>query len=114
MKSHLRRRRVGVVPALVFLALVLSVFTTTGALASQHKVSGNLVMRTETAIAIAKAVAEETYGAKSIAAQLPLVALRKGNTWHVSGQLPAGIPGGVVEVWVAVSDGRVIRLTHGK
>ena len=114
MTSHHQSQRVGVISISVLFTLLLSSTMPAEAVASPHRVLENLVLRSETAIAIAKAVAEETYGAESIATQLPLVAARKGDAWHVSGHLPAGIPGGVVEVWIAARDGRVIRLTHGK
>jgi hypothetical protein len=96
------------------LSFILCCSTTSGGQRTQHRVAGDLVSRSETAIAIAKAVAEETYGSAAIAAQSPLAAMKEGTTWHVSGRLPAGTPGGVVEVWIAVRDGRVLRMTHGK
>jgi NTF2 fold immunity protein len=77
-------------------------------------VTGDLVSRPDTAVAIAKAVAEETYGHESVAGQSPLAAVKEGNAWHVSGRLPSGTAGGVVEVWVAAKDGRVLRLIHSK
>ena len=82
--------------------------------AGEHKVERDLVQRAETAIAIARAVSEETYGREDIKLQLPLQASRRGASWYVHGSLPAGVPGGVVEVWISVSDGRIVRLTHGK
>lgn len=113
MKNELRLRH-RAVSIVVLVSLLMCSFWAIGQQASSHRVTGNLVVHADTAKAIAKAVAEETYGPEVISGQMPLVAVRKDSIWHISGRLPPGVPGGVVEVWVSVRDGRVLRLTHGK
>lgn len=102
-------------------ALLLSVVCVAGAVAladvsaTKHPSrEGDLVKKSATAIAIAKAVAAEAYGDKQVNAQLPFVASRYGDHWEVLGSLPKGIPGGVIEVHIAVADARVLQLQHGK
>lgn len=66
------------------------------------------------AIGIGDAIGRDYYGHEQIDQQLPLTAkLRKG-VWQVRGTLPKGMVGGVLEVDVQKSDGKVVRLTHSK
>lgn len=99
---------------LCFCGLALTSTPAAFAEPSPHRVQGDLVKSARTAIAIAKAVAEETYGTEGIAAQTPFLAVKRNGTWHVQGHLPPDWKGGVVEVWIASLDGRVLRMTHGK
>lgn len=102
-----------VISIFLYLSLLVYPFLAVGEQPRLHRVTGNLVVNVETATAIAKAVAIEIYGVEIITDELPLVAVRKGNVWHVRGHIPPNTPGGVVEVWISVKDGRILRLTHG-
>jgi hypothetical protein len=79
-----------------------------------HRVVGDLVKESKTAIAIATAIASETYGSEMVQDQVPLIARRTGGTWHIKGSMPPNEPGGVMEVWISATDGQVIRMTHGR
>lgn len=72
------------------------------------------VRSADVAIGIGEAIGRDYYGDEQIDEQLPLKAkLRKG-VWQVRGTLPEGMLGGIVEVDVQKSDGKVVRLTHSK
>jgi hypothetical protein len=72
-----------------------------------------LVPNKETAIRIAVAVWEPIYGVAQIAAQKPYrVRLEKG-IWIVEGTLHSEL-GGVAIAEIAKSDGRVLRVSHGR
>lgn len=75
--------------------------------------SEGFVPTEETAIRIAVAVWEPIYGVSRIAEQRPYKArLEKGN-WIVEGTLHSQL-GGVAIAEIAKSDGRVLRVSHGK
>jgi hypothetical protein len=67
-----------------------------------------------TAIRIGEAVLIPIYTQAEVESQRPFSAELTGNVWHVTGYLPAGIDGGVAEVWISKRDGRILRVTHGK
>jgi hypothetical protein len=69
---------------------------------------------TETAIQIAKAVLVPVYGDAKIKAQEPFSATLKDDIWRVEGHLSQGVVGGAALVEIAKSDGRIIRMIHGK
>lgn len=96
-------------------ALVLAIDTATaGTSGAAVWADRNMVSQKDTAISIAKAVAEEAYGKGAVAGQLPLVAVLNNGVWHVAGTLPHGVPGGVVEVQISSRDGRILKIIHGK
>lgn len=79
----------------------------------------------ESAIAIAHKRAGKIYGEKQIAGEEPLHAVLKDGIWTVYGTLccPDGegkrrcnesCDGGVVEVRIRRSDGKVLSISHGK
>lgn len=67
----------------------------------------------ETAIRIAVAVWEPIYGASQIAEQRPFKARLENGVWIVEGTLHSEL-GGVAIAEIAKSDGRVLRVSHGK
>lgn len=82
---------------------------------------GGFVKESETALAIARAVLIPIYGAKTIGDEEPFVATDLGDRWFVTGTLHCpGAPassiclGGTAEVEIAKSDGRIVRLIHGR
>ena len=73
-----------------------------------------LVPDAATAIRIAVAVWEPIYGHEAIAREAPYAAALKDGVWHVEGQLPEGWIGGVALADIARTDGRVLRVSHGR
>ena len=67
----------------------------------------------ETAIRIAVAVWEPIYGVAQIAEQKPYTARLKKGVWIVEGTLHSEM-GGVALAEIAKSDGRVLRVSHGR
>jgi hypothetical protein len=67
----------------------------------------------KTAIRIAEAVLSAIYGEDQIAKEQPFAAILKGGVWTVTGHLSTG-NGGVALAEIAKTDGRILRVTHGK
>ena len=67
-----------------------------------------------TAIKIAVAVWEPIYGADKIAGEKPFHATIAKGVWTVQGSLPKGWLGGVALAEIAKSDGRILRISHGR
>ena len=68
----------------------------------------------KTAIRIAVAVWSPIYGEKHIESKKPFRARLHRGVWTVTGSLPKGWSGGVPEANIFKSDGRVLRVIHGK
>jgi hypothetical protein len=68
----------------------------------------------KTAIRIAKAVLGPVYGEQKIEAEEPFRATLTNEIWTVEGHLPEGLVGGVALVEISKSDGRILRMIHGK
>lgn len=68
----------------------------------------------KTAIRIAEAVWSPIYGEELIQSEKPFVASLKNGVWTVHGSLPKGWLGGVALAEVSKSDGRILRVSHGK
>ena len=67
------------------------------------------------AVAIADAVLTAIYGNDVISAERPLQASLAGDVWTVTGApLKLGWRGGVAHVEIAKTDGRILRVTHGR
>ncbi len=87
--------------------------------ASRDRPEAGYVPDAETAIAIAVAVWNPTYGKEEIESEKPYTATLSNGVWTVEGTLPTGTSGGIVKGGVAVADiakddGRILRITHGK
>ena len=67
-----------------------------------------------TATRIAEAVWIPIYGEEQIRNQRPYRAALQGASWVVRGSLPPGQPGGVAVAEIARSDGRILRVSHGR
>jgi hypothetical protein len=69
------------------------------------------------AAAIAEIVAKDFYGVAQIEEQKPHLVTKDGDTWIVRGTFPKekeGSKGGVFEIRLSATEGRVIRMIHGK
>jgi hypothetical protein len=67
-----------------------------------------------TAIRIALTVWEPLYGIQDIASERPFQTNLSHGVWHVRGSLPRGLAGGVAEADIRRSDGKVLRIMHGR
>jgi len=67
-----------------------------------------------TAVQIAIAVWVPIYGRESIERNKPYHAELRNGVWFVYGTLPPGMRGGTAEAEIAQSDGRILRVIHGK
>lgn len=78
-----------------------------------------VVPNQSTAEAIAEAVLIPIYGKENIDSQKPFHTTLESGVWRVSGTLPKRSDGmewvgGVAEIEIARSDGRIVRITHGE
>jgi hypothetical protein len=99
----------------VFVLLVIGV---SAQVAAGDRVSGwappnGFVPNEATAIRIAVAVWEPIYGVAQIAAQKPYRARLEKGVWIVEGTLNSEL-GGVAIAEIVKSDGRVLRVSHGR
>lgn len=67
-----------------------------------------------TAVRIAEAVLTPVYGATVVENERPFSASLLRGVWTVRGNIQHGVPGGVAMVQIAKTDGRILRMTHGK
>ena len=74
------------------------------------------VNKPEVAVGIAEAVAFRFYGRSEIEKQRPYLVKRLSDRWVVRGSWPygSGVKGGVIEIEVASSDGKILRMMHGE
>jgi hypothetical protein len=104
----------------VLIASCLVVLIGVAALLAQNakhsvKPKEGFVPDAKTAIKIAVAVWEPIYGEAQIAGEKPYKArLDTNGVWSVEGSLPEGWLGGVAVAEIAKSDGRILRVSHGK
>jgi hypothetical protein len=75
---------------------------------------GGYVPDAATAAALAEVVLVRVYGRAQIDGQKPLHAVLRDSTWVVSGQLPAGMRGGVALVEIDRRTGAIQRMSHGR
>lgn len=73
-----------------------------------------LVPDSSTAAHIAEAVLLAVYSAELIDLQKPFLVEEHSGVWLVQGQLPRNMLGGVAEVEISRTDGRVLRMQHGR
>lgn len=67
-----------------------------------------------TAVGVAEIVLMPIYGRDQILRQKPLVAVREGNSWIVTGTMKPGDVGGVATIVIDKRTGGILRVTHGK
>jgi hypothetical protein len=97
-------------------AIAAVVLMTTSTLADERGFvpANGFVPDGATAVAIAEAVLTPIYGRVQVEAERPFSASLTGGNWTVEGSLPAGYVGGVAEVVIEKSTGRIVRVTHGR
>ncbi|MBK3661420.1 hypothetical protein JJE66_09165 [Bradyrhizobium diazoefficiens] len=93
------------------------VLVTSSALAAESvapRVEGTAI-GSDTALEIARRAAVARYGETHIRGEEPLTArLNQRGNWVVSGTMPEEAMGGVIEVEVAGSSGKILQMVHGQ
>ena len=76
----------------------------------------SLIPDAKTATAVARAILIPIYGAQAIQKEEPLVAVRSGDIWTVTGTLACAprCVGGTAKVTLSAKDGRIISVIHTK
>jgi len=97
-----------------FLALVLLSATSTGVCPATESGAKVAVPTERAAIAVAKAAWHGKFSAASVKEREPYRAELSDGTWHVFGTLPAGWRGGTPEALVCASNGKVLKVFHGR
>jgi len=68
----------------------------------------------ETALKIAEAVLTSAYGDDVLSGDPLTVTFNESKQyWYACGSLPEGWVGGVPEIWIQKSDGRILKIYHG-
>ena len=73
-----------------------------------------LIKDKETAIAAVEPILFKTYGKKNIIKERPYECYLVDGYWYICGTLPKGWIGGVFEIIINSSDGKVIKLIHSQ
>ena len=74
-----------------------------------------IIPNAKTAVVFAKIILNYHYGEEEINEENPFdVELLNDTVWYISGSLPEGAVGGVAEIFIRKSDGKVLRMIHGK
>ena len=68
----------------------------------------------KTAESIAEAVWIPIYGKENIENERPFHAEMSNGVWTVTGSLPENCVGGVAEIDIQQSDGKILRVSHGR
>jgi len=68
----------------------------------------------QVAIQLAVAVWTPIYGSENIERQKPYKTWLENGVWHVAGQLPKNMVGGVAMAEIQKSDAKIIRVSHSK
>ena len=73
-----------------------------------------LIAKKDVAISIAEPYLFSIYGKDAIIGEKPYEAYLIDNYWVILGTLPEGMMGGVFLIILDATNGRVVRITHGK
>ena len=73
-----------------------------------------LIKDKETAITIAETILYKIYGKENITAQQPYEVNLIDGYWILNGTLPENMVGGTFLIIIDATNGRIIKLTHGK
>jgi hypothetical protein len=79
-----------------------------------YQAPAGMVGDQSTALEIARTYLSAIYGAEQIAGEMPLKASVRDGIWHIEGSLKPGFKGGVAEIEICKSTGRVLSVRHGK
>jgi len=104
-------------PAIFLMCLLLLLSFISPAQQSSYVPKEGFVPDDKTAVRIAEAVLDPIYGEEKINSEKPLSARlnEQKDVWIVSGHLPKEFnKGGAAVVEIAKTDGRILRVSHGK
>ena len=74
-----------------------------------------IIPNAKAAVDLAKIILNYHYGEEDINEEKPLdVELVNNRVWYISGSLPEDAVGGVAEILIQKSDGKVLGMIHGK
>ncbi len=74
-----------------------------------------IIPNAKTAVDFAKIILNYHYGEEIINGEKPFdVELINNRVWYISGSLPEDAVGGVAEIFIQKSDGKVLGIFHGK
>ena len=80
-----------------------------------YRNQNGLIPNAKAAVDFAKIILNYHYGEEVINEEKPFdVELLNDTVWYISGSLPEGAVGGVAEIFIRKSDGKVLRMIHGK
>lgn len=101
---------------LAYCILVICLISCLGvtAKAQGYRPPNGFVPDESTAVRVAEAVLRPIYGEEKIKKERPFSAKLEGDIWTVTGHLDEGYHGGVAEIRIAKSDGRILEVGHGK
>ena len=103
---------------IVVSAVLATTLITSAAMAQSpfnYRPPKGVVPDANTAVRIAEAVLSPIYGADKIKREEPFRAISDGEVWHVRGDMHCDrCLGGVAEIEISKTDGRVLRIGHGK
>ncbi len=102
----------------IFAAGCLAISLPTSAISAVGEKSyvpvGGYIKDKDVALKVAEAILDSVYGTDLIAKEKPLVVSLKGNVWTINGTLKAGYKGGVAEIRISKTSGKVLYLNHEK
>ncbi len=103
---------------MIFLLMAAAVASVDARCASRvdfYQPPQGIVSTPEAAARVAEIYLTPIYGAPLIQEELPLKARLERGVWVIKGKdLPQGFFGGVAEIHICRSNGRVLRVIHGK
>jgi hypothetical protein len=110
--------------ATVAVAAIISVGTATAAIGQpgircadpvqRYQPASGMVASRSVALDIARTYLSTIYGQDQTKSEMPLKAELRMGVWHVEGSLKPGRDGGVAEIEICKSNGRVLSVMHGK
>ena len=79
-----------------------------------YRNQNGLIPNAKAAVGVAKIILNYCFGEGTINKERPLnVELVNNRVWYIYGSLPKGAVGGVVEISIQKSDGKVLGMIHG-
>lgn len=99
---------------LVLIGLLTSINGSTASFEKGWMPAEGVVPDTTTAERIAEVIFVRFYGAEEIDREKPFRTSMKDGVWIVEGSLPRGMLGGVAEIHISKTDGRILYLFHSR
>ncbi len=97
-----------------FLLLSVMLFADQERKPQEYVPTEGFVPTAQVAVQIAEAVLVPIYGKDTIARQKPFETVLEDETWTVTGTMKPNRKGGVAFIQISKSDGRILKVSHGK